>query len=120
MKKTMGSLVRLIACAGILGLSGCIQSKLTLSPDFGSAIKQDVRAQVADPDAHYAGVPSPGAEGRRAALAQQRYQTDQVIQPYQLNASSQSSGSGSGNTGGDNSGGSGSPGTGGAGSGTGP
>jgi hypothetical protein len=72
-------------------LSGCAQSWLRMSPDFGNAVNQDVAAQIADPDAHYAGTPAPGSSGPRVGLAQKRYDTGMVIQPSSTTASSSSS-----------------------------
>ena len=77
--RTSVRLVGLIAAA--LGLSACSQSELRLSPDFGAAERQDMAAQIADPDARYVGTPAPGASGARVGLAQRRYDANQVIQP---------------------------------------
>jgi hypothetical protein len=73
-------------------LSGCNQSSLRLNPDFGSALHQDLAAQIADPDAHYEGTPAPGSAGTRVGLAQKRYSTGQVIQPASTTASSRTTG----------------------------
>jgi len=64
-----------------LGLTGCLESQATLSPDFGRAVHEDLAAQIADPDARYVGQPSPGSDGHRVGLAQQRYVTGKVIKP---------------------------------------
>jgi hypothetical protein len=69
--------------AGLLSLAACATEPL--SPDFGVALKQDLVAQIADPDARY-GVP-PDADGARTALAQDRYRTGKVIEPSGLGAS---------------------------------
>ena len=74
-------------------LSACTQSSLRISPDFGSALRQDVAAQIADPDAHYEGVPQPGSASSRVGLAQRRYNANQVIQPASMTASSKTLGS---------------------------
>jgi type IV pilus biogenesis protein CpaD/CtpE len=58
-----------------------------MSPDFGNAVRQDLAAQIADPDAHYKGTPAPGSDGERVGLAQKRYSTGQVIQPAAVTAS---------------------------------
>ena len=76
-----------------LGLSACAQSpaesEMRLSPDFGDAVRENLAAQIADPDAHYTGTPAPGAsDGARIDLAQTRYQKNQVIQPSTTTASS--------------------------------
>jgi hypothetical protein len=80
-----------MATAAVLSLSACAQSGLRLSPDFGDAEREDVAAQIADPDAHYRGLPAPGSNGARVGLAQDRYQKNQVIQPSSTTASSASS-----------------------------
>jgi uncharacterized membrane protein YgcG len=106
MTMTAAKLGCLILCVGALALTGCTQSVLRLSPDFGVALRQDTKAQIADPDAHYVGTPAPGSNGQRAALAQQRYDQNQVVQPTQPATSSsnssgnQGSGSGTGSSGG--------------------
>lgn len=73
-------------------LSACTQSSLRISPDFGSAVRQDVAAQIADPDAHYEGVPQPGSASARVDLAQRRYNANQVVQPASTTASSKTLG----------------------------
>jgi hypothetical protein len=74
-----------------LALSACAQSSLRINPDFGRALRQDVAAQVADPDALYQGTPAPGSRGDRVGLAQKRYQNNEVIQPSSTTASSSAS-----------------------------
>lgn len=63
-----------------LGLSGCVQAT-TVNPDFGVAVRQNIAAQVADPAPRYDRTAPPASDGPRTALAQQRYQRDQVIPP---------------------------------------
>jgi hypothetical protein len=75
----------MVAAGAILG--GCTDSVTRLSPDFGVAVRQDMAAQIADPDAHYAGTPAPASNGARTSLAQSRYLKGQVIQPTSLSAS---------------------------------
>jgi hypothetical protein len=86
----------LVAIAG-LGLAGCAQSVVRLSPDFGQAVRQDTAAQIADPDAKYDGTTAPGSNGARVDLAQKRYEKNQVVQPSTATASGTMSTSG-GNT----------------------
>ena len=79
-----------------LGLCACAQnpaqSEMRMSPDFGDALRENLEAQIADPDAHYVGTLAPGAsDGARIDLAQTRYQQNQVIQPSSTTASSQRS-----------------------------
>jgi hypothetical protein len=73
-------------------LAACQQSSLRIDPEFGKAIHQDVAAQIADPDAHYEGIVTPGSAGRRVGLAQKRYDTNQVVQPSTTTASSKTLG----------------------------
>ena len=96
-----------LAGAGAL-LAGCEgsspsleQSSLRLSDDFGRAVREDVAAQIVDPDPSWKAGPPPPSDGERAALAQKRYQHDVVIQPSTA-ATSQavSSGGGGGSPGG--------------------
>ena len=78
-----------LAAGAVFSLSACAQSELRISPDFGDAVREDVAAQIADPDAHYVGMPAPGAsDGARIGLAQSRYEKNQVIQPSSTTASS--------------------------------
>lgn len=76
---------------GSLALSACSQSYLRINPDFGRAVRQDAAAQIANPDAKYDGTPDPGSRGDRVGLAQQRYQTNQVIPPATMTASGEGS-----------------------------
>jgi hypothetical protein len=70
------------------GLCGCADNnRETISPYFGQALRQDLAAQIADPDAHYRGDPAPGSNGARVALAQERYRTGKVFAPIAANAS---------------------------------
>jgi hypothetical protein len=83
-KTVRGALV-IAAC---MALPACTQSSLRINPDFGSALHQDVAAQIADPDARYEGTPAPGSAGPRVGLAQKRYDANQVIPPSATTASS--------------------------------
>jgi hypothetical protein len=74
--------------AAALALSSCAQSDLRLSPDYSVAVRQNLAAQIADPDAQYAGVPTPASNGTRTAASVTRYVTDKVIQPVSPTTSS--------------------------------
>ncbi|HEX7761009.1 MAG TPA: hypothetical protein VF459_15995 [Caulobacteraceae bacterium] len=92
--------VTFLLCAGALTiLSGCVTPS-RMSPDFGQAVNQDTMAQVADPDAHYAGAPAPASDGQRADLAHERYLKNQVIQPAATSTSTATAGGGGGGGGG--------------------
>ncbi|QUD88582.1 hypothetical protein [Phenylobacterium montanum] len=94
----------LLAC----GIAGWFQSQKTLSPDLGVAVRQDVVAQIADPQATYG--PPPPADGMRANLAQTRYKADKPVQSNaqasEFGAKSGVGQSSSGGSGGGDSGGS--------------
>jgi type IV pilus biogenesis protein CpaD/CtpE len=86
----------ILIVAAALGLCACAQnptqSEMRMSPDFGDAVRENLAAQIADPDARYAGTLAPGAsDGARIDLAQTRYQQNQVIQPSTTTASSRGS-----------------------------
>ena len=74
----------LLTCVGGAVLLSACTSFVRLSPDFGVAVRQDEAAQIANPDARYAGIPAPGANGVRNALAESRYERDEVIPPSSL------------------------------------
>ena len=69
------------------------------SADFGRAVHEDLAAQIADPDAVYKGPPPPSS-GKRADLAQTKYQTDKVTPPAAMSSSSGGGGGSSGGGGG--------------------
>lgn len=81
-------LIRALALAGAtIALTGCIDARKDLSPDFGNAVRANLAAQIADPEARYEGVLQPGGDGARAALAASRYGKNQVVQPAQASTS---------------------------------
>jgi len=76
-------------CFGPVLLSACSTNHFAvLSDDFGVAERQDLAAQVADPDARYRGIPTPGSNGIRQGIAQSRYVRDAVIPPATTSTSS--------------------------------
>ena len=77
----------LISAALGLGLTGCLTPQAHLSSDFGAAVRQDLVAQIADPDARYKGDPAPGSDGGRVGLAQDHYRKGTVIAPATTGAS---------------------------------
>ena len=90
-----GMILKMLGCAAaLMVLGGCTTSSLRMSPDYSEAVRQDVMAQVADPDAHYAGTPTPGSNGNRAALTQERYLRDRVIEPASTSTSTATAGGG--------------------------
>ena len=91
---------RLAVVALAASVLGACASQVRLSPDYGVAFKQNVAAQIADPDARYVGAPLPGSTPERVALAQQRFATGKVIQPASTSTSAVSVGGGGGGAGG--------------------
>jgi hypothetical protein len=86
-----------VLAVGVL-LGGCVETRLRDQADFGNAARQDRAAQIADPDAHYAGVPAPGANGMHADASVERYVRGQVIPPVQTQTSSALSSNNNSNT----------------------
>ena len=84
----------ILLAAGMLG--GCVESQVRISPDYGVAVNENIKAQIADPDAHYTGTPQPASNGVRTAAAQRRYVNGTVIAPASGGTSSSSSGGGGG------------------------
>jgi type IV pilus biogenesis protein CpaD/CtpE len=78
----------LTALAVLLALAGCADTRADLSPDFGNAVRANLAAQIADPEARYDRVLQPGGDGARAALAATRYGKNQVIAPASASTSS--------------------------------
>lgn len=48
---------------------------------LGNAVRQNMAAQVIDPDPQYRGTPVEAGSGARAALAMRRYREGRVIEP---------------------------------------
>lgn len=92
MSCTKTAIALLAAASTLLSLAGCVQAQGHMQPDFGQALRQDFAAQVADPDAAYARKTLPANSGARAALAQQRYVKDQVLQPSSQGTGAMSTG----------------------------
>jgi hypothetical protein len=74
--------------AGALGLSGCAVSRYHLTDDYGRAVRQDLAAQIADPDARYKGDPAPASSGLRTTIAQKAYEAGTVKAPAAPSTSS--------------------------------
>jgi hypothetical protein len=81
-------MIPLAALAAVAALAGCADARRDLSPDFGAAVRANLAAQIADPEARYEGVRQPGGDGVRAVLASDRYGKNQVVQPAQAATSS--------------------------------
>jgi type IV pilus biogenesis protein CpaD/CtpE len=88
-----------LGCAWSLAIlaGACTTPQVNLSDDFGVALRQDLAAQIADPEPRYSGALQPGYDGHRASLAITRYQKGEVIPPSNGNTTGKNtSGSGSG------------------------
>lgn len=92
-KKTFAAVGLTVLLAGV---AGCSESRLHISNEFGQSVRQDVAAQVAEPDAAYKGTPDPGAGGARVGLAQDRYGRNEVIKPVNASTSTAAKGGGEG------------------------
>ena len=101
MNKRTGLLIAALGAGALL--SGCTadgQLKDDMgSADFGRSVREDMAAQIADPDAAYKGPPPPSS-GERAQIAQQRYATDSVKQPVSVSTGGSGGGGGGGGGGG--------------------
>jgi type IV pilus biogenesis protein CpaD/CtpE len=62
--------------ATALATAGC-----TTDTGFGNAVRQNMAAQIIDPDPSYRGTPVEAGSGDRAALALRRYRQGRVIDP---------------------------------------
>lgn len=88
MRKNSVRMFKIAALAAPSLLTGaCSESRLQIGDDFGRAMRQDAVAQIADPDARYAGSPPPASNGARAGLAQARYEHNAVIEPRSMTTS---------------------------------
>jgi hypothetical protein len=83
-----------------VGLAGCVSPQGKLEPQFGSAVRQAIAAQTADPDAQYRRDAPPASSGARTQGAQERYNEGKVIPPSPPRASDVGDSGGSGASGG--------------------
>lgn len=77
----MSSTKSLAILALTAALGGCIQAPGHMEPNFGFAVRQDIVAQIADPDARYRRTLNPASNGERAVGAQERYAKGEVTPP---------------------------------------
>jgi len=76
-------------------LAGCVSPQHSLEPDFGRAVRNNIAAQVAEPEARYDRSVDPASNGTRSVAAVRRYESGQVIAP-QAQSTSQVAGSSGG------------------------
>lgn len=60
-----------------------------MAPHLGDAVKRNILAQTVNPNAGEEATGPQTMDGRRAALAQQRYATGKVIPPEDISSSQQ-------------------------------
>jgi hypothetical protein len=97
MPRLSAKLLPLATAVGAVALlSACAETRLRDAPDFGDAVRENQAAQIADPDARYAGTPAPGSNGVRAAGAQDRYLHGHVTPPPNVTTSQVGGGGGGG------------------------
>lgn len=88
------ALVAALAASSLL--AGCLSPQHSLEPDYGRAVRNDIVAQVADPEPRYARKVEPAADGTRAVSANRRYLSGQVIPPVTQSTSQVAGSSGGG------------------------
>ncbi len=92
----MTRIMLLCALPCFLLLQACA-TDVDRDPHFGDAVRNNVNAQIANPNAP-SGEPMT-ANGEKAAVAQGRYVTDKVKTPEGINTKDNSSGGSSGSSG---------------------
>lgn len=76
------SLISLAAATGACALlAGCIDPQRPISPDYAIAVRSNIAAQTADPEARYRREIEPASNGDRITTASDRYEKGEVIQP---------------------------------------
>ena len=100
-RSSVGAIALSVVMLGVMALlAGCEESHLRMAPDFGTAVRQDQAAQIADPDARYIGALPAGYDGARTTIAVTRYRTDKVIPPVSTQTSDVGAGAAAAPTGG--------------------
>lgn len=89
--------LKLIAALGSVAVIAACTPQETLHPSFGNAVQHNMAVQIINPSPTYSSPQQvPGLDGPRAAGAQERYDTGEVIKPERL----RTTGTGSGKSGG--------------------
>jgi hypothetical protein len=86
----------LIAALCLVPLAACTsleEREGTPAPHIGDAVKRNILAQTVNPNAGEEAEGPQTADGRRAALAQERYATGKVIPPVDITSQQQGNGS---------------------------
>lgn len=79
------SIILSIACAG--AVAGCEQPD-ALNPDFGNAVRQNMAAQIINPEPANASAGAPDLTGAVAVGSYGRYRTGNVKEPVPLSTKS--------------------------------
>jgi type IV pilus biogenesis protein CpaD/CtpE len=99
MRDPRKTLLSLAVLAGVAALaSGCVDTKtqnaeFNDADNFGHAVREDLVAQIVNPDPAYTGPPPPYS-GTRTAMGQTAYRSDAVKAPTAISTSSVSGGGG--------------------------
>jgi type IV pilus biogenesis protein CpaD/CtpE len=93
----MRALIRLTAVGAIAALAGaCTTAQKPLASNWGSAMRQTIAAQTADPEPQYTRELEPASDGQRAADASKRYKTGKPTAPVTQTTSQVGGGGGGG------------------------
>jgi hypothetical protein len=94
MKRTL-ALLTAAAAIPLLAI-GCADVPEPSGPGFGNAVTHNAEVQIIDPEPALAGRETPDLDGRRGALAIQRYKTGKTIEPERQRMSGAAGGGGGG------------------------
>lgn len=76
----MKNMFRILPVALLIGLAGCANDQ-PINSDFGNSVQHNMAMHIINPAPNYAGSVVAPTDGRRAALAIERYQKGDVIAP---------------------------------------
>src|SRR5262245_35708531 len=81
----MSKITLLALSVALVALQGCAAEDYSIvnAPDYGNAVRQNVAAETVNPMAPVDRSAPLSQDAQRAALAQQRYTTDQVEKPME-------------------------------------
>jgi len=76
------TILNLVATSGACALlAGCLDPQRPMSPDYAMAVRSNIAASTADPEARYQREIEPASDGDRINAANERYEKGQVIVP---------------------------------------
>lgn len=76
----MKNMFRILPITLLVGLAGCTNNK-PINSDFGNSVQHNMAMHIINPAPNYAGSEVAPTDGVRAALAMERYQSGDVIEP---------------------------------------